>query len=292
MPGAAREVVCVRGQAQRPAPTTAVQLGPPVKLYLTLFRARLLLLTQYRTAAWAGVGTQLFWGLLRVMIFEALYRGSTAVQPLSLEQTISYIWLGQATLTLVMYGVEGDTRELIRSGHVAYELCRPADLYGLWYVRALAWRVAAATLRALPQLVLALLFLGLRPPATLGGFAGWLAATLLAALLSAAWGTLLTVTLLWTVAGDGIARLGGILPWFGSGLLIPLPLVPDWLQPLLRVLPFRGLADLPFRLWTGHLPASAALGVLAQQAAWTVALVLLGRWLLARGTRALVVQGG
>ena len=27
---------------------------------------------------------------------------------------------------------------MMRTGAVAYELCRPLDLYGLWYARALA----------------------------------------------------------------------------------------------------------------------------------------------------------
>ena len=61
---------------------------------------------------------------------------------------------------------------------------------------------------------------------------------------------------------------------------------------MLDFLPFRGLVDLPFRLYMGHIPPREVFGVLSHQLLWTAGLVLLGRWLLARGTRRLVVQGG
>ncbi|MCY3666395.1 MAG: ABC-2 family transporter protein [Gemmatimonadetes bacterium] len=35
-----------------------------------------------------------------------------------------------------------------------------------------------------------------------------------------------------------------------------MPLFPDAFQPILDFLPFRGLADTPFRLYMGHIPAS------------------------------------
>ena len=77
-----------------------------------------------------------------------------------------------------------------------------------------------------------------------------------------------------------------------SGMVIPLPLFPDAFQPILDFLPFRGLADTPFRLYMGHIPASQVWSVVGHQLAWTLILVSLGRFLLYRGTRRLVVQGG
>ena len=44
-----------------------------MKGYTALVSAHFRTLLQYRAAALAGLGTQLFWGLIRVMIFEAFY---------------------------------------------------------------------------------------------------------------------------------------------------------------------------------------------------------------------------
>ncbi len=76
---------------------------------------------QYRAAALAGFGTQLFWGLIRVMIFEAFYRSSTAPQPMSLENTVTYLWLTQAMFHLLPYRLDGDVMQMVRDGTVVYE---------------------------------------------------------------------------------------------------------------------------------------------------------------------------
>ena len=110
--------------------------------------------------------------------------------------------------------------------------------------------------------------------------------------MSSAITVLLNVSLMWTVAGEGISQLVFSLVLVLSGMVVPLPLFPDWAQGLLRALPFSGLADTPFRLYTGHLPPAEVVPVIAHQVLWTVALVLLGRFALAVGKRRLVVQGG
>jgi ABC-2 type transport system permease protein len=75
-------------------------------------------------------------------------------------------------------------------------------------------------------------------------------------------------------------------------MIIPLPLFPDWAQPILRWLPFAGLLDFPFRTYTGNISIAQVPMVLFRQAMWTGILILYGRWLLARGMRRMVVQGG
>ena len=106
--------------------------------YWAIFSGRLRMLLQYRTAALAGLGTQVFWGLIRVMAFEAFYRSSDAPVPLSVDQTADYIWLSQAFLMLLPIRLDSEIRAMVRSGSVAYELVRPLHLYSLWYARTVA----------------------------------------------------------------------------------------------------------------------------------------------------------
>jgi ABC-2 type transport system permease protein len=177
---------------------------------------------------------------------------------------------------------------------------RPLHLYALWYCRAVAWRSAPLALRLLPMVVVAALILPLvglagwamPPPVSLAAGAAWVASMVGALAVSAALTSLMTVSLLWTVSGEGIAVLVSALAALLSGMIIPLPLFPEWAQPLLRALPFAALMDLPARLYTGHLPAAQVGWVLAHQLLWTGLLATLGTWLVGRATRRLVVQGG
>jgi ABC-2 type transport system permease protein len=166
------------------------------------------------------------------------------------------------------------------------------DLYAYWFSRALAGRLAPTLLRSTPLLIVALLFLGAAPPPSLASFAIWLAATAGAFLLSAAITTLFSIVMLWTISGEGVNQVMPTLVFIGSGMIIPLPLFPDWIQPALNVLPFRHLIDTPFRLYIGHIPPREGLMILLEQLLWLAVLIVGSRWLLGRGVRRLIVHGG
>ena len=72
--------------------------------------------------------------------FFGCYRGAGS-QPMTFAQLSSYIWLQQAFLALfMMWFFDNDIFEAITRGDVAYELCRPVDLYNMWFVRSAALR--------------------------------------------------------------------------------------------------------------------------------------------------------
>ncbi len=263
-----------------------------MKPYLSLLSARFRVLLQYRAAAIAGFGTQLFWGLIRMMIFQAFYDSSSAPQPIGRADAVTYIWLGQAMLHLLPWNLDPDIRGMVRNGTVAYELLRPMDLYATWYMRAVAQRTAPTLLRSIPLFVVAGLFFGLRPPASPFAFVSWLLATAMAIALGCAFSTLMNVTLVTTVSGEGIARFASPLVYTLSGMLIPVALLPSAVVPIIYALPFRGLVDTPFRAYLGQLPPGELAPALLHQIAWTLILVAAGRLLLARSVRRLVIQGG
>ena len=249
---------------------------------------------QYRPAAVAGFATQLLFGMIRMMVLEAFYTHAHVEAPMSMADAISYTWLTQAFFHLLPFTANPDpeVRDMMRTGHVAYELTRPIDLHGLWWTRQLPARTAPTVMRAVPMFLVAVPFLGLQAPASLASALAFTVTLLAATLLTSSFNTIITATLMWTVSGDGIAR---IMPSFVAvccGLVVPLPLFPSWAQPILSALPFRGMAVEPFRLYLGVLPPSATLFVLAKQLMWTAIFVAIGRALVASGRRRLVVQGG
>ena len=262
-----------------------------MKPYVAILSARFRMLLQYRAAAAAGFGCQLFWGLIRMMIFTAFYENATADTPMSVASVVTYIWMGQAFICLLPFRADAEVANMIRSGDVAYELLRPTDLYGLWFSRTVAERVAPTLLRCVPMLVVATVFGWIHWPEW-ASLLAWGSSLLAAVALSSALSTLMTITMLWTVSGQGVNMLIAASLFPLSGLLVPLPLFPEAVQPILSALPFRGVCDIPMRLFTGDIPPSDLPAMLAHQLGWTLGLVLLGRGLLRRAARRLVVQGG
>ena len=104
-----------------------------MKPYLSLLSARFRVLLQYRAAAIAGFGTQLFWGLIRMMIFQSFYDSSSAPQPLNRADAVTYIWLGQAMLHLLPWNLDPDIRGMVRNGTVqASASCSRAKIATRW----------------------------------------------------------------------------------------------------------------------------------------------------------------
>jgi ABC-2 type transport system permease protein len=183
---------------------------------------------------------------------------------------------------------------------VAYELCRPIDIYAMWYARSIAQRTAPTLLRALPMVVISAIVLPslglaewrLSAPPSLAAGAGFAASLLCALVLGCAIGTLLNILMMWTAAAGGIRIFANTVVSLFSGLLLPLPLLPAWLQPVVRWLPFAGLLDLPFRVYTGHIATDELAFVLARQLGWAVVIIAIGRRVLRRWLRRIVVEGG
>jgi ABC-2 type transport system permease protein len=77
-----------------------------------------------------------------------------------------------------------------------------------------------------------------------------------------------------------------------AGSIIPIPLMPEWLQRIAYCLPFRLAADLPFRVYIGNIPVNEALAGILIQVLWFAVLLVLGRILLGITLKRVVVQGG
>lgn len=262
-----------------------------MKPYLAIFSTRFRLLLQYRVAALAGLGTQAFWGVLRISVMMAFYASAEGPQPMSLAQTISYVWLSQGLFRLMPWKPDPDIVALVRSGNLAYELLRPVTLRWAWWSRALALHTAPVALRFIPMVPVAVLF-GLGPPPSLAAGLAFVLAVCGATLLAASMTTVLTATVPLTVSGHGISVLTvGILS-VGTGLVVPLPLAPDWVRVTLEWSPFAGLLDLPLRLYVGQLDPTAVGWVLLRQGLWTVVMLWIAGRLLGVVRRRLTVLGG
>jgi ABC-2 type transport system permease protein len=263
-----------------------------MKAYLSVFRLRRRLETQYRGAVLGGVICQMFFGIILIAVYRALYAGKPQDYPFT--KIASYVWLQQAFFRMLVAS-DPDLLDKIRTGGIAYDLCRPLNLYGFYYVRIMAQKIMGSLLRAVPMLVFAVLLpegWGLLPPASTAGFS-WSLAGLLLGLLCVS--TLENITMgftMRTLDSRGMQALLNLLMMIFAGNILPLTLFPDSWQRVITLLPYAQLLDAPIRLNTGDVPPAAAGRILLIQALWTAALTGLGYWLWQRHQKRLVVQGG
>lgn len=264
--------------------------------YLSLFRIRLQNGLQYRTAAAAGIVTQFFWGGMEILIFAAFYQGSPDSFPMQMQAVSSYIWLQQAFLMLFEgWGIEWDILNMITSGNVAYELCRPVKLYAMWYSRSAASRLSKAALRCFPVLLVASLLpapYGLSLPQGPQAYLWFLPAMLLGFLLNVSHTMLIYILSFFTIDSRGIRMFALPFHEFLSGAVVPLPFLPGPVRAVAEWLPYAGMQNLPLRIYSGDIAGMALYRGMLLQLIWLVIFVALGRWLLHKGLQRTVIQGG
>ncbi|THF73175.1 ABC transporter permease [Cohnella fermenti] len=267
-----------------------------MRAYASVWRLRFQLGMQYRTAAFAGIATQLFFGFVFIMVYMAFYANGAKSATIDLPDLITYTWLQQIFLTLIMLWYrDNEIFGLIMSGNIAYELCRPCGIYGFWYAKLLGQRLAGATLRYLPLLPIVLVLpkpyrLGFPPSAA--SFALFLLALILGLFIVVGVSMLIYISVFWTLSPVGSTLMIAVAGEFFAGMVIPVPLMPGWLQNAVNFLPFRWTADFPFRVYSGHIPVREAAAGVAVQLGWVAILVAFGAWLLSRALRRTVIQGG
>jgi len=264
--------------------------------YIGMFKMKFISGLQYRAAAWAGVATQFFWGLMYIMIYRAFYRSNSAVPPMEWSQLVAYLWLQQSLLAIwQLWGQDDALLTDIRDGHIAYELCRPYDLYSFWYVRLIGTRLAGVSLRFAPILVIAFLLpkaYRMTPPPSFGAFALFAVTLVLALMLVVTISMFIYILTFITLTPAGAKLIVGVAADFLAGHIIPVPLMPDWLQRVCNFMPFRYTSDLPFRLYSGNINGKDALLQICVQFVWLVGLLALGKLAFKRVMSRIVVQGG
>ena len=267
-----------------------------MKKYLSFFRIRFIAGLQYRAAAWAGVATQFAWGGLTILMFRAFYQSGENSFPMEFSDLSTYIWLQQSLLAMYMlWFFDNEIFETITSGSIAYELCRPCDLYTMWFVKNMAIRLSKAVLRCLPILAVAVFLphpYAMSAPAGVGAALGSLVSMVLGFLVLIAFSMLIYISAFYTVSPMGMRILASSLTEFFAGAVIPIPFFPVWLQNMMNALPFAAMQSTPFLIYTGYLEGAQVWQSMAVQLIWLVVLVGVGKLMMNHALKRVVVQGG
>ncbi|MEV5339102.1 ABC-2 family transporter protein [Streptomyces sp. NPDC052676] len=246
----------------------------------------------YRAATVAGVFANTVFGLILVHTYLALWDERPQLGGYDQAQAVTYVWLGQALLAAAAIGgggFEDELMERIRTGDVAIDLYRPADLQ-LWWLASDLGRAGFQLLgRGVVPFAFGAVFFEVALPSDPLRWAGFLVAVVLGVVVGFGIRYLVALSAFWLMDGTGVVQMSWLAGFFCSGMLLPLNVFPGELGDVVRALPWSSLLQAPADVLLG---TAAPLPVFAFQAAWAVALLALGRLVQSAATRRVVVQGG
>ncbi len=259
--------------------------------YLTVFRLRALMETQYRAAALGGLVTQVFFGLVYIFLYTALYQGG---DPQALRDTITYVWIQQMFFRM-MFSNDGELVNLILSGGVAYMMVRPLDQHRFWVCRDVGGRMVGAGMRMIPMLLVQLILpaqLRMSLPENPVALMQFAVSLGLGALCLCELSAIVDAIVMKTLDRRGLSAILNLTMMTFSGNVIPLTLFPDAVQNLIRYQPFAQALDAPIRMYMHAASLPEWLLNVGVQAAWILILRALGRRMWQRQMNDLIVQGG
>ena len=267
-----------------------------MRCYFSYFKLRFITELQYRAAALAGIATQIFFGFVYIMVYMAFYESGSANLPMNMSQLVTYIWLNQAFLALVnLFYKDQELFNLVKTGNIAYELARPKNLYFMWFFKIIGQRLAMVLLRCIPFLIFLFIIPGpfrISLPTSLLHFIMFILTLSIGALLMTAIITLYPIITMQTLNEKGIVNIIITLADILSGLVVPIPFFPKFLQTISKFLPFQYISDLPFRIYVGNIGLKEGLYGMIIQIIWVILLIGLGYLLMKKSLKKVVVQGG
>lgn len=266
-----------------------------MKKYITYFKLRIICEFQYRAAAIAGLSTQFFFGFIQIMLYMAFYNHADT-PPIQLNQLITLIWLQQAFYSVIIYrDLDQELLDMIENGNIAYELCRPFNVYFTWFLKVLSQKMTRVVIRSIPVILISLLLkypYNLSLPYSIKSFILFVITFFLGTLLVTSIVTIIHIITFFTIKSHGILNITTTIAEFLAGFYIPIPLMPDVFKNLIYYLPFRYVSDFPFRVYSANIVGFEVYLSIIIQIIYITLFLILGFLLSKLALKKVVVQGG
>lgn len=260
--------------------------------YIGIFKMQFKSEMQYRGKALSGIITQFFWGIMYIYLYKAFMKGG--IEGFSLSQMATYIWLGQAFFVMKCIHLNKRVPVEITDGNICYRFSRPLNVYSQWFAETLGQRCASSLLRSIPIIIVTIFLpagLGLSAPASFIAFVLFVLSLSIGMLMANIF-SMFSFNLVFLTMSQKSAVLVNTFVGLFNGAYVPIPMLPNAMQNVLKWLPFGYISDLPFRIYCGNVDPKTAVFRILLGLIWLVVLVLFGQLITKKQLKNVVVQGG
>ena len=264
-----------------------------LKMYGVFTRKSFQKAAAYRFDAWTRILGNVIMLFLWGFIWYALYQGKGSVENVSFHSMLSYILISQA-----LQGIHGagtplwEIQERVRTGDIAMEMLRPYD-YPLRMLFTDLGSISFYFLTAILPLY-TIIFLILKPavPTTISQGGLFVVSAILGYFIRYSLELTFGLFTFWLVETGGVEDVFYFSISLFSGSVVPLWFFPKWLEHAAFYLPFQGIFFVPNSIFVGQITGQALLPALFSQVIWLVVCYALLRYVWAKASMKIVVQGG
>ncbi len=180
----------------------------------------------------------------------------------------------------------------IGNGSIATELLLPISFKGRMLFENLGNTLFQLIFHFAPALIVCIFTVGVLPPVSFGRFLLFIISAVLG--YGVLWNLsfLLQTFAFWLLNMWSLMTIKNVFLNVLSGSMIPLWFMPDWMVPVMNLLPFSSIYFTPVQIYLGQLTAKEIGTKFQIQMLWIGVLYLCGNIFWKKGKKKLVVQGG
>ena len=254
-----------------------------IGVYRAIFRASIAVMLQYRIALLIWMLAHITEPLIHLVVWTTVAGSGRVAGYAAADFAAYYIALfivNHATFTFIIYEYEYEIRE----GRLSAKLLKPLTPMHMYLADNISWKLLSTTVTLPVAALLAWHFQPALPPAGLQ-IALFVPALVLA--FGVRWLLEYTLALaaFWTTRVAACNSVYHLVFWFLAGMVAPNALLPDWLQAVAAVLPFRWMLAFPIEVLLGRLETAAIVQGLLIQCLWLGLAYGLHRFVWAIGVR-------
>ncbi|MBV9866275.1 MAG: hypothetical protein JO316_13065 [Abitibacteriaceae bacterium] len=231
-----------------------------------------------------------------MLVWLAAYqsKGRSTIGNFDLPGMMTYYLCVTVLSIIITPHPEWDIAQQVRDGKITQFIVRPIGYFGYRFAQETSYQIVKSFMM-LPALgVMVWLFHAyLRLPVLDGlRWAEFFLSALLAYMLLSQFKFLLGISAFWLAEPGGFLEIWNVLVGVMAGRLLPVSLLPGWLQRVSTDLPFSSFYAFPMRILLSPITAEEIRLGLTRQCLWLLALAFLVRWTWNRGLLAYEAYGG
>lgn len=265
-----------------------------MRLYLTIVRLSIADAIQYRVESAIYFLYEMLPPIMMAFVWLTVYQEQATVAGYALSEMLAYTIGVMVLRTVVTVHCEWALDYEIRQGLLSTHLIKPFSYWGLRFCDEAAWKVVRLMFTV---------------PAVLGCLY-WLSPDLAGISFPIERLPILVVSVIlayvvcfflklclgfigfWTNEIMGIVTLYEVVASVLGGVLIPIALLPEWLQTVARLLPIQAIYNVPLTIMLGKSDGAEPWWGILLQLGWIVALWVLATVLWRAGLRQYEAVGG
>lgn len=246
----------------------------------------------YRVTTLTNIGLTFIWVFILYYLWKAAFNEQQMIQGFTWDDMRTYVVIAYGLNALIGWRISANMMSTIRTGEILRDLTRPLN-YCLTQISIASGAAMVEGILSLGlTLAIGLVFIGIQPPASPE------AAILFAIAITLGFFTkaliVFSVSLLtfWTLNGVGISWARDAVINILAGTIIPLAMMPGWLQSIANFAPMRGIVSTPLMIYLGKAEGAEAYRLLALSAGWLIVLWFFANWAWQAAFNRVEIQGG